>query len=193
MLSPTEGCSVGLSHLSSKHADALRLTSNIISISHQGVNSSWAQHQTDFSASRQQSQHQQSLSPPKRETCSLVHSCITHKHLLCIIHKTNHILHHTTTVIQIAVLIQVYHPNLHRTHITHTNGYILRSHALSYNTRSFLRRSSSRSQHNIQSVNSTTVLTRSSSSAQCVHQIQFRYVHRTICYLTYVYYFTSGT
>ena len=34
----------------------------------------------------------------------------------------------------IFMLIQLYHRNLHRTHITHTNGYILRSHALIQHT-----------------------------------------------------------
>ena len=40
----------------------------------------------------------------------------------------------TDQATQEAVLIQVYHSNLHRTHITHTNGYILSPHALIQHT-----------------------------------------------------------
>ena len=127
MLSPTKGGSIGLSHLPSKHADALRLTSNIILISHQGVNSSRAQHQPDFSASRQQSQHPQSHSPPKREICSLTHHSQTRA-----LHTSQNESHSSPHYDRDSegVLIQVYHSNLHRTHLTHTNGYILSSHAL---------------------------------------------------------------
>ena len=73
----------------------------------------------------------QSHSPPKRETCSLTHHSQTRA-----LHTSQYESHSSPHYDRDSegVLIQVYHPNLHRTHITHTNGYILRSHALIQHT-----------------------------------------------------------
>ena len=85
----------------------------------------------DISSQCQQSRQKQSHSPPKRETCSLTHHSQTRA-----MHTSQYESHSSPHYDRDSegVLIQVYHPNLHRTHITHTNGYILRSHALIQHT-----------------------------------------------------------
>ena len=85
------------------------------------------------------------------------------------------------------MLIQVYHPNLHRTHITHTNGYILRSHALIQHTLVFAPL--------VVSIPAQYTVCQQYNSPDTSQQHRTMHTPNPIqirpSYLTYVYYFTT--
>ena len=136
----------------------------------------------DISSQCQQSRQKQSHSPPKRETCSLTHHSQTRA-----MHTSQYESHSSPHYDRDSegVLIQVYHPNLHRTHITHTNGYILRSHALIQHTLIFAPLV----------VSIPTVICQQYNSPDTIQQQRTVHTPNPIqirpSYLTYVYYFTT--